>query len=485
MKKILFTFYCFLLFTDFSSAATNYVWISSPVPASPYTSWATASHSIQDAVSAAAVGNVVLVTNGVYTGNGYSDDRIGECVVANRKNIILKSVNGWDGTVIDGQNTRRCIFSTNGVIVGFTLRNGLGGTPAWYYFSYRRFSFGGGALVKETCVMSNCFVFNCSGYNYGGGICVNGGGFVFDCVVSNCSAWAGGGICIYDSGIVTNSVVVNCEARDGDRFIDSDEAPRGGGISLEQGGLVEDCFVANNLAKEEGGGIAILETGKVERCVITGNYSSNIAGGVYFINGVDALIQNCIITNNEALWTGGGARFYNAGVLRNCLVADNYCNSEGGGVFTRMQNAAYSGGNVESCTIVSNSVNVGQVGGGIYINGRGIITNSIIYYNFPENIYNSSQGQFGYCCATPLVSGAGNISDAPGFTNGYKLAIGSSCINAGLDEGWMTGAKDLAGNSRIIGGQVDMGCYETVPEPCVFGAVISYLLLVIGIWQKK
>src|SRR5262245_57238998 len=47
-------------------AAVLYVDLNSPTPMPPYTNWATASHVIQDAVDAAAPGDTVLVTNGVY-----------------------------------------------------------------------------------------------------------------------------------------------------------------------------------------------------------------------------------------------------------------------------------------------------------------------------------------------------------------------------------------------------------------------------------
>jgi hypothetical protein len=83
------------------------------------------------------------------------------------------------------------------------------------------------------------------------------------------------------------------------------------------------------------------------------------------------------------------------------------------------------------------------------------------------------------------LSGSGNISSDPLFVNAaagnYRLQASSPCINTGTNESWMTGATDLDGTPRIVGGTVDMGAYEchlTPPGNCLqFNGTNSYVNL--------
>src|SRR5437762_10342366 len=79
-----------------------YVDVNSLNPTAPYTNWATAARTIQDAVDATQVGDRVLVTNGVYSAGGraLSDLIVNRLVID--KAITVQSVHGPDVTVIDG-----------------------------------------------------------------------------------------------------------------------------------------------------------------------------------------------------------------------------------------------------------------------------------------------------------------------------------------------------------------------------------------------
>jgi hypothetical protein len=59
-----------------SGAAVLYVDSNSTNSVAPFTTWSTAATNIQDAVEAAAAGDSILVTNGIYSTGGKSMDGI-------------------------------------------------------------------------------------------------------------------------------------------------------------------------------------------------------------------------------------------------------------------------------------------------------------------------------------------------------------------------------------------------------------------------
>ena len=72
------------------------------------------------------------------------------------------------------------------------------------------------------------------------------------------------------------------------------------------------------------------------------------------------------------------------------------------------------------------------------------------------------------------VYGANNFTDDPLFvgkdTGNWHVARNSPCINAGLNQFWMTGATDIDGRQRIdrFNSIVDIGCYEHISTGTMF-----------------
>ena len=162
---------------------------------------------IQEAVDAAAEGDVIFVAEGVY----------GPINTANKK-IRVIATGGLDKTIIDGGGTNRCVFvggrnSTNTVIEGFTICNGWRPSGSWGVgaqggtlrrciirdctFDGANSVCGGGAAEA---VLENCLIVGNAAY-YGGG--------TRDCTLINCTvvgntATSGGGVY---GGKVINSIV--------------------------------------------------------------------------------------------------------------------------------------------------------------------------------------------------------------------------------------------------------------------------------------
>ena len=241
---------------------------------SPFGSLVDAATNIQAAVDAAAESDIVLVNDGIY----YPGNEISVF-----KNITVKSINGAENTIVDGNNSHRCFnLSDNTILNGFIIINGLanniagnsggavsGGIVRYCTITGNPARFGGG--ISDS-IVQNCIIARNSASESGGGIFWS---TVQNCIISgNSASESGGGAC--------EGTLQNC-------IISGNSATNGGGVS---GGIVQNCIISGNSATNGGG----VSEGKVQNCTITGN-SARKGGGI--IAGHET-INNNIIYNNHA-----------------------------------------------------------------------------------------------------------------------------------------------------------------------------------------
>ena len=156
--------------------------------------------NIQAAVDAASDGDEIIVMPGTYTGSG------SYVVNMNGKEVLLRSQEGPQTTIVSGQNQRTVFYcgnneTTSTIISGFTITQGEGNQ-------------GGGI----TCVVSSPRIENCRIVNnyagQGGGLAVlgssSGMGEIIDCVFKNNEAYFGGAV-FCDMG---NFWMTDCLVRD-------------------------------------------------------------------------------------------------------------------------------------------------------------------------------------------------------------------------------------------------------------------------------
>jgi len=252
-------------------AVTNYV-SKTGAHVSPFNSWSNAATNIQDAVDAASSGDTVLVNDGTY----YPDDEISVT-----KDITVKSVNGAEKTIVDGNNSHRCFYlnSSNPVIDGFTIVNGGDSTE-----------FGGGVFCENGGTVQNCIISGNSATE-GGGVNCTLGGTVQNCIIKENSAYYGGGVRCFYGGIVQNCTIS-----------DNTSSYHGGGISCYNSGIVWNCTISGNSAPYGGGVDCDYGGGTIQNSILWNNTGSEISGTplVNIYNCIEnwTNIVNGIITNN-------------------------------------------------------------------------------------------------------------------------------------------------------------------------------------------
>lgn len=266
-------------------------------PVTPYSTWATGATNIQDAISAALAGEVVLVTNGIYATGGKSMDGIITNRVSVDKAIIVQSVNGpsattirgaWDPTSTNGPGAVRCTWlTTNATLSGFTLS---GGATRSVTSSPNPSMEGGGVFGTTTSAsVDNCML------------------------VANFASDSGGG---------AYSATLNHCTLTGNHAVGSG-TPGSGIASAGSGGGAARCNLKN--------------------CVITSNFAEQSDGG----GAVRCNAINCAFTKNRAAFHGSGAYL---GTHLNCTFNGNGNTS----ILYSSYGVAVAGASLTNCIVYGN-----------------------------------------------------------------------------------------------------------------------------------
>ncbi|MCP4545027.1 MAG: hypothetical protein GY835_01020 [bacterium] len=397
--------------------------------------------TIQQAINAGADGDVILLADGVFTGDQNRDLKyFGQA-------ITIRSAGGdpaacvidCEGSQADPHRGLYFYFEDGpaAVLEGVTIRNGWAENGGGVYCRE------GSAPTIRNCIIEDNHAFGepgvrgsdvgdgttldrHAGPGSGGGICCERSDAVFsDCLIRNNSAEIHGG------GIYAESVTSSLLTLSGCRIVDNEAGDLGGGIHVGSACLIAGCRIAGNIAAEKG-------------------------GGIYCARDVVAEIMTCVIVGNRASY-GGGIECHNLSPrIVNCTVADNAASVQGAGI--RYRSDSGTGGGVEHCIVAFNGESEG-----LLCPGEGGALSLLCC-----NIHGNAGGDYVGCIADrlgvdgnfsadPLFCGVENV-DEP-----YALASYSPCLPEHND-------------CEVLIGALSVGCDHPFTDAPGMPEVASYRL---------
>ena len=261
---------------------------------------------------------------------------------------------------------------------------------------------------------------------------------------------------IWGSGQISTGVFTDYDVLlDGFIFQGGRVVGAGGCGQLAQGTTLRNCISRNNSATTNSGAFVfktvtvsstvLASTKKVvlDNCLIVNN-QSGVSPSVLVATTVPSEIINCTIANNynantdiTGALTGSAVKMYNS-ILYNNYNGTNLAKAFGNGTANEFTNNAWD-----------------------LAASEGTRTLNTLLTASP---FVSATSYLGAANGSDKLASAIESAD-------FKLAVGSSCINAGSNS-FATATTDLGGATRIQSSIVDMGCYESSP-PNVDAALLS------------
>ena len=448
-----------------------------PGPTHDGSSWADAYTTLKAALAAASGGQTIEVAQGTYsTGasasftlvNGVAID--GGYAGYGAADPDARDVNSYP-TILTGAGTTGIVLTASGgisatvdglTLIGSNYSGGgqaFSGNSATVTFNDCTISdFAENAIQMSTgtLIVSNCsFLGNSSnvGIDFSGTVLSSAGSLTLSgctftddtgtdihlgaasSIVSDCQYNGDNGVAVYaaaGSNTIENCVF-NAETSCG-AFLN-------GGSTILENCAFNDC--------QSSGMVIESATGTLIDCAFDGNTGGS-GGGLFVEEYGNATLINCDFVGDSAGEGGGIYSIVSSVSLTNCTFSANTATDAGSGAAI-----ANFGGTATLCNCVA--WDAAAAGGAEFGN-----------FNLGPSL-NLPQGATGITTVTFSdvqggYPGFGNINANPFFAaaNSPQLQAGSPCINSGSNASIMaTGqSTDLAGNPRIVGGEVDMGAFE-------------------------
>jgi hypothetical protein len=249
--------------------------------------------TIQEAISAASAGDLIIVRAGTYA----------ESIALKDSVDITTNPQAVSNAIIDGNQSARTVVA-NGVtatLTSLTITNGW--SP----------SNGGGIWIANDAdiTIDGCTIVSNVAVGQGGGIAIQGSrATITGSDIQINTAAGGGGIFISSTGPGEVSIVDSVVRGN---TITTGSTASGGGL-LAQNAVFSTSGTSyhSNVVEGSGGGIALdASTIEMTFCSVTTNTAGEEAGGIHFHNGSDGTVVNSTISGNSAPF-GGGLRFTNA-----------------------------------------------------------------------------------------------------------------------------------------------------------------------------
>ncbi|WP_373515581.1 choice-of-anchor Q domain-containing protein [Persicitalea sp.] len=450
MRKLLLLFLLCALAAPASAASTRYVDASRPDDTGDGLSWATAHKSLTTALSAATAGDHIWVASGTYKPTTTATDR--EASFRMKQGVEIYG--GFTSGQMNLGDRNRDPATNRTILSGDIDGDGTRTGNSYHVINNE------GANLTSIALLDGFMIT---------------GGNADDPTSSD--VFGAGMYNVRSSPRITNCLFQGNAASEGGAIYNSESSPQ-----LSNCSFVTNSAPYGTLFGGSGGGMVNKNgsNAQVRNCTFNGN-SAAIGGAIYNEASSPQLI-NCTLNSNTAF--NGGAisnRDNSAPRLVNCSLQRNNANRQGGAV-----------ANIDSSPIFVNCSFQGNTaisGGAMYnvsspLNDtRPSLTNCVFwnngdantFFNFTPLLTGITQIFAAYTLFDESVTGYRSLLD-PNFTTlvspfasatDTRLRAGSPAIDAGLNTVNST-STDLAGNSRIIGGTIDLGAYEDTelcPDP--------------------